>query len=130
MQPVPGAERKDPGDCVSLDTFFNPESVAVVGASRTFGKAGNVIVVNLLHLGFKGRVYPVNPKADTILGLKAYPTVSSLPEVVDVAVIATPSKYVPAIMRDVVAKGVEKVVIISSGFAEGSEKAKNSKKKC
>lgn len=128
MQPVPGVERKDPGDCVSLDRFFNPDSVAVVGASRTFGKAGNVIVVNLLHLGFKGRVYPVNPKADTILGLKAYPTVSSLPEVVDVAVIATPSKYVPAIMKDIVAKGVEKVVIISSGFAEGSEQGKQLQK--
>lgn len=123
IHPVPGAEKR-PGDSVSLEKFFNPQSVAVVGASRTLGKAGNVITVNLLHLGFKGKIYPVNPKADNILGLKAYPTVSSLPEVVDVAVIATPSKYIPAIMEDIAAKGVKQVVIISSGFAEGGEKGK------
>lgn len=109
---------------MTLDKFFDPESVAVVGASRTFGKAGNVIVMNLLHLGFKGRIYPVNPKADTIFGLKAYPTVSSLPEVVDVAVVATPSVHVPDIMKDIAAKGVKRAVIITSGFAEGGEQGK------
>ncbi len=109
---------------MTLDKFFDPESVAVVGASRTFGKAGNVIVMNLLHLGFKGRIYPVNPKADTIFGLKAYPTVSSLPEVVDVAVIATPSVHVPEIVKDIAAKGVKRTVIITSGFAEGGEQGR------
>jgi acyl-CoA synthetase (NDP forming) len=109
---------------VTLEKFFTPQSVAVVGASRTFGKAGNVIIGNLLHLGFKGRIYPVNPKADTILGLKVYPDISSLPETVDVAVIATPSVHVPAIMKDVAAKGVNRAVIITSGFAEGGEKGR------
>lgn len=109
---------------MSLEKFFDPESVAVVGASRTFGKAGNVIVVNLLHLGFKGKVYPVNPKADTILGLKAYPSVSSIPEVVDVAVVATPSVLIPEIVKDIAAKGVKRAVIISAGFAEGGEKGR------
>ena len=107
-----------------LQKFFDPESVAVVGASRTFGKAGNVIVYNLLNLGFKGRLYPVNPNADTICGLKAYPDVCSLPEVVDVAVIATPSVYVPEIMKDLASKGVKRAVIITSGFAEGGEEGK------
>ncbi len=109
---------------MSLEKFFNPESVAVVGASRTLGKAGNVIVINLLRLKFQGRIYPVNPNADTILGLKAYSTVSSLPETVDVAVIATPSVAVPDVMRDIAAKGVKHVVIITSGFAEGGEKGR------
>ncbi|MBU7047277.1 MAG: CoA-binding protein [Theionarchaea archaeon] len=104
--------------------FFDPESVAVVGASRTFGKAGNVIVLNLQNLGFKGRIYPVNPNADTICGLKAYPDVCSLPEVVDVAVIATPSVYVPEIMKDLASKGVKRAVVITSGFAEGGEEGK------
>lgn len=122
-QPAPGRGNKPRGDFM-LDTFFDPESVAVVGASRTFGKAGNVIVINLLNLGFKGRVYPVNPKADTILGLKAYPDVSSLPEIVDVAVIATPSVYIPGIMKDIASKGIKRVVIISAGFAEGGEKGR------
>jgi len=124
IQLVPGRERRDQGDCMRFDKFFNPESVAVVGASRTFGKAGNVIVINLLNLGFKGRVYAVNPKADTILGLKAYPDVSSLPEIVDVAVVATPSVYIPEIMKDIASKGIKRVVIISAGFAEGGEKGR------
>lgn len=107
-----------------LQKFFDPESVAVVGASRTFGKAGNVIVLNLQNLKFKGRIYPVNPNADTICGLKAYPDVRSLPEVVDVAVIATPSVYVPEIMKDLASKGVKRAVVITSGFAEGGEEGK------
>jgi acyl-CoA synthetase (NDP forming) len=107
-----------------LQKFFDPESVAVVGASRTFGKAGNVIVLNLQNLGFKGRLYPVNPNADTICGLKAYPDVCSLPEVVDVAVIATPSVYVPGIMEDLASKGVKRAVVITSGFAEGGDKGR------
>lgn len=107
-----------------LQKFFDPESVAVVGASRTFGKAGNVIVLNLQNLGFNGRIYPVNPNADTICGLKAYPDVCSLPEVVDVAVIATPSVYVPEIMKDLASKGVKRAVVITSGFAEGGEEGK------
>ncbi|MBU7015209.1 MAG: CoA-binding protein [Theionarchaea archaeon] len=110
---------------MSLQKFFSPKSVAVVGASRTFGKAGNVILLNLLNLGYEGRIYPVNPRADTIFELKCYPTVSSIPEVVDVAVIATPSIFVPEIMRDIQAKGVTNVVIISSGFSEGSEEGKS-----
>jgi acyl-CoA synthetase (NDP forming) len=116
------------GDVMSLEKFFNPKSVAVVGASRTFGKAGNVIVGNLLHLQFKGKIYPINPKADAIWGLKAYPDVSSLPEVVDVVVIATPSVNVPHIMKDVAAKGVGHVVIITSGFAEGGKKGEELEK--
>lgn len=109
---------------MSLQKFFDPESVAVVGASRTLGKAGNIITFNLINLGYKGRIYPVNPQADTILGLKCYPTVSSLPEIVDAAIIATPSIHVPAIMRDIAAKGVKNVIIITSGFAEGGEQGK------
>ena len=107
-----------------LQKFFDPESVAVVGASRTFGKAGNVIVLNLQNLGFKGKIYPVNPNADTVCGLRAYPDVRSLPEVVDVAVIATPSVYVPEIMKDLASKGVKRAVVITSGFAEGGEEGK------
>lgn len=122
IPPAPGKGRR--GNYVSLQKFFDPESVAVVGASRTFGKAGNVIVANLLNLGFKGRIYPVNPKADEIWGLKVYPGISSLPEVVDVAVIATPSAHVPDIMRDIASKGIKRVVIITSGFAEGGEKGR------
>ena len=104
--------------------FFNPRSVAVVGASRTFGKAGNVIILNLLNLQYSGTIYPVNPRADLILGLKSYPSVSAIPEVVDVAVIATPSVHVPDIMKDIESRGVKRVIIISSGFAEGGENGK------
>lgn len=117
------------GDGVSLHPFFNPDNVAVIGASRTFGKAGNVIIVNLLHLGFKGKIYPVNPKADTILGLKAYPDVLSIPQPVDVAVIATPSVHIPKIMENIAEKKIKNVIIISSGFAEGGKQGKILQKK-
>ncbi|MBU7032438.1 MAG: CoA-binding protein, partial [Theionarchaea archaeon] len=107
-----------------MEMFFNPRSVAVVGASRTFGKAGNVIILNLLNLQYSGTIYPVNPRADLILGLKSYPSVSAIPEVVDVVVIATPSVHVPDIMKDIESRGVKRVIIISSGFAEGGENGK------
>lgn len=63
-----------------LERFFHPESVAVVGASRTQGKAGHTVVANILEFGFEGRVYPVNPGAGEILGLHAYPGLEEVPE--------------------------------------------------
>lgn len=124
--PVPKLAK---GDGMSLHPFFNPNTVAVVGASRTFGKAGNVIIMNLMHLGFKGKIYPVNPRADTILGLKAYPDVLSIPQPVDVAVVATPSVHIPEIMENIAEKKIKNVVIISSGFAEGGKQGKILQKK-
>jgi len=101
-----------------LKPLFYPKSVAVIGASRTPGKIGYEILRNILEYGYKGKVYPVNPKAEEILGLKSYPNVLSIPDKVDMAVIAVPAKIVPSVLEECGKKGVKAVVVISSGFKE------------
>ncbi|GAB6147903.1 acetate--CoA ligase family protein [Stetteria hydrogenophila] len=106
-----------------LDVFFNPKSVAIVGASRRKGSVGRAILENMMR-SYKGKIYPVNPKYDEILGLKAFPRLTDIPEDVDLAVIAVRAELVPAIMEDAAAKGVRGVVIVSAGFAEVGEEGK------
>ncbi len=101
-----------------LDMFFAPRAIAVVGAAREPGKLGYGVLSNLLQYGYKGQVYPINPKADEILGLKAYPTVLDVPGPIDLAVIVVPNKAVPDVMRQCGEKGVKGVVIITAGFKE------------
>jgi acyl-CoA synthetase (NDP forming) len=107
-----------------LTAVFEPRSVAVIGASATPNKAGFNILHNLLTLGYEGQVYPVSLKADEILGLNAYAAVDQIPHQVDTAIIATPAGAVVDVMRDCARKGVQAVIIISSGFSEGSEGGK------
>ena len=104
--------------------FFEPGSVAVVGASREKGKVGNEILVGLVRGGFEGKVFPVNPKADELEGLKCYPDVKSIGETPDLVVIAVPAQAVPAVMRDCVAARVKAVVIITAGFKEVGEEGR------
>lgn len=109
----------------SVKVFFEPDSVAIVGASNAPGKFGYFLIKNLMDLGFKGRIYPVNPNLETTLGLKAFPKVNSIPCEVDLSVIVVPAVHVPEIMRDCAEKHVKGVVICSSGFRElGSEGAR------
>jgi len=109
---------------VELDYFFNPKSVAVIGASRTPGKVGYEIV-RTLKTFYKGKIYPVNPKAKEILGLRAYPNIKSIPDEVDVAVIAVPAPKVPEVAKECGGKGVKGLIVISGGFKEvGPEGAK------
>lgn len=106
----------DKGGAVKV--FFEPKSVAVVGASRTPGKLGNTILKNLLTLKYEGQVFPINPNASEISGLKAYPSVVEIPHQVDLAVIAIPAPQVLDVVRDCAQKRVRGIVIISSGFGE------------
>ncbi|MEM3519208.1 MAG: CoA-binding protein [Candidatus Hadarchaeales archaeon] len=101
-----------------LKCFFEPESVAVIGASREPGKLGHEILKNIIDAGFRGKIYPVNPKADEILGLKCYPSINDVPEKVDLAVIIVPARFVPSVVTDCGKKGVRGVVVISGGFRE------------
>ena len=110
--------RSNGGD---LRIFFEPESVAIVGASRTPGKIGNYILRNILKLGYRGRIYPVNPGASEIEGLRSYPSVAAIPAGVEMAVIAVPAHLVLDVMRDCQRKAVKGVVVISSGFSEGGK---------
>ena len=110
---------------MGLDPFFKPKTVAVVGASRKPRKFGHVIFKNFVDSEFEGKVYPINPEAETILGLKAYPSVVDVPGELDLTVIAVPASKVPAIVDDCLTKGVRAAVIISGGFKEiGGEGAK------
>jgi acetyl coenzyme A synthetase (ADP forming)-like protein len=108
-----------------LECFFEPKSVAVVGASRNPLKFGHSLLQNLLDLEFKGKIYVVNPNADEILGLKAYPRVDSIDEDVELAVIIVPASKVPEVLKDCSKKHVKGVVICSSGFRETGEKGQN-----
>jgi acetyl-CoA synthetase (ADP-forming) len=101
-----------------LSSLFNPRSIAVIGASRSPGKIGHVILRNLIEYGYKGKIYPVNPSADEILGLKAYKSVLEIDDEVDVAVIAIPADKVIEVAEDCGRKGVKFLVVITSGFSE------------
>jgi acetyl coenzyme A synthetase (ADP forming)-like protein len=101
-----------------LDMFFDPQAVAVIGASRTAGKLGYSVLHNIIQHGYGGAVYPINPKAGEILGLKCYPSVSAVPGSIDLAVILIPSSFVADALRECGEKGVAGAVIISAGFRE------------
>src|SRR5688572_23938128 len=101
-----------------LDEIFAPRSVAVIGATERAGSVGRTILWNLITNPFGGTVYPVNPSRPSILGVKAYPTISAVPEQVDLAVIVTPAATVPGVVRECVQAGVRGAIIISAGFKE------------
>ena len=110
----------------NLDKFFSPRSVAVIGASRNPRKPGHVIFRNFIEGSFRGKVYPINPNADEILGHRAYPTVLSVKGRIDLAVIAVPAPLVPPILRQCGKKRVKHAIIISGGFREtGNEELEN-----
>jgi acetyltransferase len=117
-----------------LDSFFQPQSVAVIGASRTPGKVGHDIVQNLLDAGFEGPVYPVNPKADEVLGLDCYSAVTDIEEDVELAVIVIPAPYVLSAIEQCAQKGIRAVIVITAGFKEageeGAELEKQLREKC
>ncbi len=105
----------------SLRPFFEPESVAVIGASRMPGKGGYNIVENLLRLGYPGEMYPINPRAKKILGQVAYPDLENTPEPPELALIVLPPAMVLKSLEECVARGVKAVIIESAGFGEMSE---------
>ncbi len=101
-----------------LESLFKPKSVAVIGASRDPSKLGYAVLKNIVDSGYRGRVYPVNPQADNIMGLKAYKSVLDIPDDVDVAVFVIPAPIVPEVLEECGRKGVKYAVIISAGFKE------------
>lgn len=108
----------------SLDMFFAPRSVAVIGASEKPRSVGRTILRNLLDTPFGGAVYPIHPSQSQVLGIKAYPHVGAAPEPIDLAIIATPAQTAPDMIRECADAAVNGVVIISAGFREsGAEGA-------
>ncbi len=101
-----------------LDSMLRPKSVAVIGASSREGSLGNTVMKKILGFGFRGKVYPINPKAQEILGLKAYPNVVDVKDEIDTAVICVPGRFVNDVIDDLHKKGVKSCTIISAGFKE------------
>ena len=101
-----------------LDVFFSPKTVAVIGATENPGTVGRTVLWNLVTSPFGGTVYPVNPKRPSVLGVKAYPSISDVPESVDLAVIITPPASIPGLIKECGENGVQGAIVISAGFKE------------
>ncbi len=112
----------------SLDAVFQPKSVAMIGASATPGKLGYDILYNLVNAGFTGPIYPVNPKADEILGLPAFKDIASLPSPPDMAVIVIPARMVPDAIAECGKIGIKSAVIVTGGFAEAGDEGEKLQK--
>ena len=120
LAPVPKA---------GLDALFQPESIALIGATDREGTVGRTILTSLLSGPFRDRVFPVNPARDELLGIRTYPSIRDLNKEVDLAVIATPAATVPDLIGECVAAGAKSAVVISAGFRErGAQGAELEKK--
>ncbi len=112
-----------------IRAVLEPKSVAVIGASTNPTKTGHVLLKNIVVNGFPGKVYPINPKADEIIGLKAYPKILDVPGDIDLVFFLLPGKFVPTLFEDCYKKGVKAAVIIAAGFAEVGEEGKKEQEK-
>ncbi len=105
-----------------IPDILHPSSIAVVGASRTPGKVGYAVFRNLLN--FKGKLYPVNPQADEILGIPVYKSLSAIPDPVEMVVVAIPAPKVPEIIYEAGSRGIKVAVILTAGFRETGQEGK------
>jgi len=110
---------------MNLEPVFHPRSVAVVGASSSFGKWGQMILSNIVAGRFPGKIFPVNPREEVIFGLPAFRRIQDIPEPVDLAIICIPAETVAGILEGCAEKGVQAVVVITSGFGETGEAGKD-----
>lgn len=104
-----------------LDRLFNPRRIAVIGASNTEGSLGAKLLQNLIGVGYRGAVYPVNPFHPIVQGITAYPTIERIPRQVDLVIVATPAHTVPQIVEECGRAGVSGVIVVSAGFKEAGE---------
>ena len=124
--------KKEPAKRAAVNDIravLEPKSVAVIGASTNPTKTGHVLLKNIVVNGFAGKVYPINPNADEIIGLKAYPKILDVPGDIDLVFFLLPGKFVPTLFEDCAKKGVKAAVIISAGFAEVGEEGKKEQEK-
>lgn len=112
-----------------MDFFFHPDGIAVIGATDNPMRGGYHILNNTLA-GYRGRVYPVNPKYDSILGVPCYPDVSSIPDNIDLAVYFIPARFLPATIEECAGKKVKGIIIESAGFAETGKAGRDLQQQC
>ena len=105
----------------SLRPLLQPASIAIVGASRSPGKSGHMVLQNLVRGGFGGRIFPINPAADTIEGLPCFPSIAALPERADCAILVIPASEMVEAVQQCAKAGVRTVVVAASGFSETGE---------
>jgi len=103
---------------MSLDSFFNAQSIAVIGVSRDPNKVGHVIFRNFVDGGYKGRIYAVNPNAESILNYHAYTSVSDIQENVELVIVAVPAEAIPKVLEECGKKEIRNVIVVSAGFKE------------
>jgi acyl-CoA synthetase (NDP forming) len=108
----------------NMDIFMDPRSVAVIGVSRNTGEGSFNVIENMMDFGFKGEIYPVNPLADDIMGLRTYKDVKDIGKKIDVAIIATPRETVPRIARDCGELGIKGAIVVPQGFADADAEGK------
>ena len=101
-----------------LSAIFNPQAVAVIGATDRPGSVGRTVLWNLISNPFGGTVFPINPKHQSVLGIRAYPSIQAAPDHVDLAIIATPAETVPGLIQECVEAGVKGAIVLSAGFKE------------
>jgi len=107
---------------LTLDAIFNPGSVAVIGASDNPGKLGSHVMKSLTQGRYPGRIYPVNPGKDEIMGIKTYPSLTRVPDIIDLSIVVLPADQVPKIIKECHEKGVKGIVLITAGFKEIEDK--------
>jgi acetyltransferase len=107
-----------------MKLFLEPHSIALVGISGDTGPEARNILQNLLSRGYKGKLYPINPRCDEILGVRAYGSVSDLPETPDLALILTPRHLVPRLVKECIDKGIKAIAIVAQGFADSDEEGR------
>ncbi len=101
-----------------IEPIMNPRSIAVVGATNRQGSVGRAVFSNILSAGYQGVLYPVNPKSRSVLSVRAYPSLTDIPDEVDLAVIIVPAQLVTQVVEEAAAKGVKGLVVITAGFKE------------
>jgi acyl-CoA synthetase (NDP forming) len=104
-----------------VDIFFNPKSVAIIGASENPNKGGNIVIQNLFEFGYGGKIYPINPKGGKILGLDVYDSVLSVPDDIELAMIVIPRELVPNAIDECGRKGIGGIIISTAGFSDSGE---------
>ena len=111
-------ERKPLG----MEAIFNPRSVAVIGASDNPGKLGSHVMRSLIEGRYPGKIFPINPGKDEILGIKAYPSLLQVSEELDLSVIALPAEQIPKTIKECGEKGIHGIILITAGFKEIEDK--------
>ena len=105
-----------------LDKFFNPQTVAIIGATEDPGNITSVIITNLIEMGFAGKLIPVNPHHDEVFGFKCYSSLPDIKEQIDLTVISIPAEHVPEVLRQQATCGIKNAIVLSGGFAESGHK--------